>query len=225
LLGIQPAGKYLDPEVNGKVYIFGGTDGNTYLHDLWEFNPANNTWAQKASLPGVGRQQSQAFVLNSEVYVCGGTPMSGGALKEIWRYNPATNQWTRLPDFPGATGPAGGVGFAINGAGYVVCGNGTVECWEYTPYITGMQDLQPVRAITVFPNPSSKTIFVKMPAGVVCESVTIYNVSGIIMQNDMTVSNSDVSIDITKLASGFYILKVKTNSGTLLNGNFIKSGN
>jgi N-acetylneuraminic acid mutarotase len=119
--------------INGNIYIFGGTDGMNLLNDLWEFNPANNTWTQKTSLPAEGRQMAMAFVINNTAYLVGGFPSTTGTLKDFWKYDPVTNQWTQLPDFPGTTGPAGGVGFSINGSGYVVCGNGTSETWEYTP--------------------------------------------------------------------------------------------
>jgi N-acetylneuraminic acid mutarotase len=209
--------------VNGKIYVFGGTDGNTSLNDLWEFNPPANTWSQKASLPGVGRERANAFVINNEAYIVGGFPPSAGTLKECWRYNPASNQWTRLADFPGVTGPAGGLGFTINGSGYVVCGNGTAECWEFTPYVTGMSDPVAVTGVTVFPNPASTDIYLKMPAGVTCKSASVYSISGKVMQHDIPLGNSDGRIDISNLQSGFYLLRIKTESGTLLNESFIKS--
>ncbi len=118
--------------INGKVYVFGGTAGINHLNDLWEFDTVSNTWTQKAFLPSMGRKQAIAFVINNEAYVVGGYNYSG-YLKECWKYNAASDLWTSMPDFPGTTGPAGGVGFTINGLGYIVCGNGTSECWEYNP--------------------------------------------------------------------------------------------
>jgi N-acetylneuraminic acid mutarotase len=212
--------------VNGKVFIFGGTDGNNYQNDLWEFNPANNTWSQKASLPGSGRQQSDAFVLNGNAYIIGGFSAAGGTLKEVWKYNPVTNQWSQLANFPGATGPAGGVGFSINGLGYVVCGNGTAECWEFNPQVTGISDQGTTnQKITVFPNPASIFISLNIPAGITCKTVIIYNISGKIVLNETTLENSSATIDISSLQPGFYILKVKTISGTMLSSNFIKTEN
>ncbi|MEI7981296.1 MAG: kelch repeat-containing protein [Bacteroidota bacterium] len=211
--------------VNGKVYIFGGTDGNNFLHDLWEYNPASNTWTQKASLPGVGRQQAHAFILNNNAYIVGGFPIAGGTLKEVWKYNPVTNQWSQLADFPGATGPAGGVSFAINGLGYVVCGNGTAECWEFNPQVTGVQDPGTIVKVTMFPNPATKTITVNIPVGTSRINASIYSVSGRMVQNDIEPGESGATIDITGLQPGFYILKVKTDSGTVLSGSFIKTGN
>ena len=37
--------------INGKGYITCGINGfgNPYLNDLWEYDPASNTWSQKKS--------------------------------------------------------------------------------------------------------------------------------------------------------------------------------
>jgi N-acetylneuraminic acid mutarotase len=210
--------------VNGKVYVFGGTDGNNLLNDLWEFNPGSNTWSQKTSLPGEGRQEAMAFVINNIAYVVGGFPASAGTLKDFWKYDPAADLWTQLLDFPGTTGPAGGVGFTINDRGYVVCGNGTAGCWEYTPESTGMQDLVTSLAISVFPNPASGIIHVSMPTGVTGKSASIYGVTGEILIYNIPVSNSENDLDISNLLPGFYFIKVKTDSGILLNTSFIKTG-
>jgi N-acetylneuraminic acid mutarotase len=210
---------------NGKVYIFGGSDGQNVLNDLWEFNPLINTWSQKASLPGAGRQQAMAFVINNIAYLVGGFPATAGILKDFWKYDPLTDQWVQLADFSGTTGPAGGVGFTINGSGYVVCGNGTNECWEYMPQITGISGGAVNMQTSIFPNPSSNKIFVKTPAGLACMSASIYNVTGKLVLLDHPSGHSGDGIDISNLQPGFYLLKVKTDSGTTLNGTFIKSVN
>ncbi len=211
--------------VNGLIYVFGGTDGGNMLNDLWQFNPGTNSWTQKASLPGAGRQQADIFVINNSAYVVGGFPASMAPLKECWKYNPANDQWTALNDFPGATGLAGGAGFAINGLGYVVSGNGTRECWEYTPATTGVEDLQVAQAATVFPNPATDRIRVKLHAGTTVASVSIYATSGKLMMDKKSVENSERGIDVSALSPGFYIINVITNSGTTENGSFIKIGN
>jgi N-acetylneuraminic acid mutarotase len=118
--------------IGGKVYVFGGTAGINLLNDLWQFDTVNNTWTQKTSMPAAARTQSISFVINNLAYIIGGYNYSG-YLTECWKYDPSLDQWTSLPDFPGIKGPAGGVGFTINGLGYIVCGNGTSQCWEYNP--------------------------------------------------------------------------------------------
>lgn len=217
--------------VNGKVYIFGGTAGTNILNDLWEFDAVNDTWAQKASLPGIGRTKAISFVIGNEAYVIGGYNYSG-YLKECWKYNPVSDLWIKLPDFPGTRAPLAGVGFTINGLGYIVCGNGTSECWEFAPDVNSVKraslltsnaapDLKTNSSLSLFPNPAKDKVYI--PAGIVSQSVTIFNVSGEIMQQNNTLVNVENAIDISRFVPGVYFMTVKTDDGTVLKGKFIKA--
>lgn len=217
--------------VNGKVYIFGGTAGTTMLNDLWEFDALTDTWTQKNSLPGIGRTQSISFVINNEAYVIGGFNYLG-YLNECWKYNVASDQWIRLPDFPGTKSPAGGVGFTINGVGYIVCGNGTSECWEFTPDINILKsgslltantalEGKTASSLNLFPNPAKDKVYIS--GGIISQSVTIYNVSGEVVQQNSTLGDTGNSIDISRFRPGVYFMTVKTGEGTLQKGKFIKT--
>jgi N-acetylneuraminic acid mutarotase len=210
--------------VNGKIYLFGGTDGSIMLNDLWQYDPVTDTWAQKASLPGSGRQQAIAFVIGSTAYVIGGFSPAGGSFKECWKYNPALDQWTALANFPGTTGPAGGVGFTISGQGYVVCGNGTAECWEYAPETTGLQEISASSAVRVFPNPAVDFIRISLPEGIFVTSASLISMSGDILQNYTAFRTPDPSIDVRNLKSGLYLITVIASSGAQLSCRFIKKG-
>lgn len=218
--------------LNGKVYVFGGTAGISILNDLWEFDPTNNIWTEKASLPGMGRRQAISFVINNEAYVIGGYNYFG-YLKECWKYNANSDQWTKLDDFPGLRGPAGGVGFTINGLGYIVCGNGTSECWEFDPQILksasllssngAATDKMKSSVLNVFPNPATTKVYVNIPEGIVGKSVTIYTISGEIVQQDIQMLNPGDAIDISKFQPGVYFVTVQTSEGTKLNAKFVKT--
>lgn len=217
--------------LNGRVFIFGGTAGTNILNDLWEFDAVNDTWTQKTSLPGIGRTKAISFVINNEAYVVGGYNYSG-YLKEFWKYNAEFDQWIKLPDFPGIIAPLGGVGFTINGLGYIVCGNGTSECWEFTPDINSLKHAslltnnatpegKTASSLTLFPNPAINKVY--LPAEIVDVLVTIYNVSGEIIQQNNTMGNVGNPIDISRFQPGVYFMTVKTAEGTLLKGKFIKA--
>lgn len=49
----SPALRYAHTAVmlSGKMYVFGGRTGGVSLNDLWAYDPATNTWEQKASIP------------------------------------------------------------------------------------------------------------------------------------------------------------------------------
>ncbi|MFZ4436149.1 MAG: LamG-like jellyroll fold domain-containing protein [Flavobacterium psychrophilum] len=89
--------------LNNKGYICTGINstagGNLLLNDLWEYNPTNNSWVQKASLPSVGRYASFGFSFNNKGYVLGGEKSSSVMTNEFWEYNPTSDSWTSLTNY------------------------------------------------------------------------------------------------------------------------------
>ncbi len=75
--------------INGKGYIgLGSTDDwnintSNSLKDIWEFNPANNTWKELANFPGGGKSGASTVVLNNKAYICFGNNNS-----DLWEFDP-----------------------------------------------------------------------------------------------------------------------------------------
>lgn len=121
---------------NNKGYVGTGNDGN-YQKDFWAYDPAANTWTQTSGYGGAKREGAVAFVIDNKAYV--GTGNNNVTNQKDWYvYDPAQNLWTRKADF--TTDNAGiarsyGVGFAINGMGYVTLGSTTnsTTVWQYKP--------------------------------------------------------------------------------------------
>jgi len=106
-----------------------------YYQDFWEYDPANNTWLQKEYFPAAGRISTVGFSIGDKGYVCGGIGGQPGNLtwfSDLWEYNPAADTWLQKANFPG-TVRSGAAGFAVNGKGYIVSGNGFNDVWEYNP--------------------------------------------------------------------------------------------
>ncbi len=74
--------------------------------------------------------------------------------------------------------------------------------------ITGINEIT-AQSIYLFPNPASNTIFINSDE--ILLSATIYDYSGR-KQFTKTLSQSNVNIDISRLANGVYMLKLKTSS-------------
>lgn len=72
-----------------------------YRKDLWEYDPAADTWMQKADLPGVGRYNAVGFSIGTKGYIGLGLSATG-VKKDFWQYDPLTNTWLQRLDFPGA---------------------------------------------------------------------------------------------------------------------------
>ena len=83
---------------DGHGYLFGGLDTNGPLNELWRYDPATDSWAQMASLPGEPRYAAVAF---HEGYVVTGLLQDGNATNELWRYEPSTDTWQQLTSIPG----------------------------------------------------------------------------------------------------------------------------
>lgn len=123
--------------IGGKVYL-GGGDGwvfganqtwNYAFFDLWEFDPTNNNWIQKASIPdNLGRDFAIAATINGKGYVGLGNDVDQTINRQsFWEYDPATDVWTQKADFPAT--------FTTDAASFVM---------DSTLYVTGGVDLTPV---------------------------------------------------------------------------------
>ena len=118
--------------ISSKGYVTCGNDGN-YLKDMWAYDPTANVWTKVASYGGAKRVSGVAFVIDGKAYAGTGNN-NGTAVKDWYVYDPAQDLWTQKLDFltDQAVQRSSGVGFAINGKGYVTLGDNT-GVWEYNP--------------------------------------------------------------------------------------------
>jgi N-acetylneuraminic acid mutarotase len=97
------------------------------LSDFWQYDPASNTWLQKAPYPGnfgAGIYYAAGFALNGKGYICCGKEGASNYSNELWEYNPSGNSWTQKNNFPGGV-RYGGTAFVIGN--YAYYGTGTDE--------------------------------------------------------------------------------------------------
>lgn len=82
------------------------------MKDLWRYDPATNTWTQRANYPeNFGLAMANVAVNQGKAYVGGGYDTTDTYYKLFYEYDPATNAWTKKTDFPG-TARAGAASFA-----------------------------------------------------------------------------------------------------------------
>ncbi len=79
-------------------YVFGGTDANGPLNELWRYDPITDAWEQRSSLPGPGRSASVAF---DSGLICTGMLANGVPTDEVWHYDVATDSWSQKAPVPG----------------------------------------------------------------------------------------------------------------------------
>jgi len=102
-----------------------GTGVDINFKDWWEFDPASNSWAQKADFP-VFNHGAVTFSTDTKGYVGGGSALGG----EFYVYDPTTNLWQSIPPCPLSVGDS--QGFGVQNKGYVYLGN---ELAEFDPAI------------------------------------------------------------------------------------------
>lgn len=97
-----------------------GTGVNIVYKDWWQFDPASNSWTQKADYP-VPMYGAITWGNSTHGYVGGGTAYSF----EYFKYDPITNTWTAIANCPiDATDQTA---FCVAEKGYVMTGNQLVE--------------------------------------------------------------------------------------------------
>jgi len=121
-------------------YIALGDSGNTpaiYFNDIWEYDPANNTWTQKTNFPGTARTRAVAFSIGNKGYVATGYTNGPTYFRDLWEYDPTLNSWTQKANMPTGTNREGAAAFAVNGMGYVGTGRDgsgfKQDFYEYNP--------------------------------------------------------------------------------------------
>lgn len=115
--------------IGNKGYL--GT-GGSYLKDFLEYDPAGETWAQRADFGGGGRQHAVGFSIGSKGYLGTGVGSNGYLLNDFWEYDTATGAWSQKANFGGGY-RFYAVGFSIGSKGYLGTGNSTKDFWEYDP--------------------------------------------------------------------------------------------
>ncbi|MGZ6521342.1 MAG: Kelch repeat-containing protein [Bacteroidia bacterium] len=122
---------------SSKGYICCGKAGVAYyINELWEFDPALNSWTQKAYYPGGNRIGAVAFAIGDIGYF--GTGSDEATFKnDFYKYDPATDTWTPISSFPGSERYSCSA-FTLEGKGYIMFGTDggyKDELWEYDPAV------------------------------------------------------------------------------------------
>ena len=121
--------------VNGKGYITGGYVPNgpcPNTTNVYEFDPAFNLWTLKNNTPD-GRYAASSFVIGNDAYLgmgivydlIGNTAPNYSVLK----YDYLLDSWQQVADIPHVGIYDEGVGFSINGKGYMGLG----DCYSLVP--------------------------------------------------------------------------------------------
>ena len=113
-----------------------GWDGKYYVNNLFQYDPASNTWNIKADFPGGARTAATGINIGNEGYVGLGNLPNYAYANDWWQYDPLADRWAQVTSFPGGARSCAS-GFSVGREGYVTCGVGYNLCyndlWGYSP--------------------------------------------------------------------------------------------
>ena len=123
--------------IDGKAYVAGGQSD-----ELWMYDPATDTWSQKASSPKPLNNPVN-FVIGNKAFI--GTNIHGieqNRLPDFWSYDPVRDEWKEIAspsEFKGSI-TVNPIAFSIRGRGYIECNfnllleyNPISDAWDYAP--------------------------------------------------------------------------------------------
>lgn len=111
--------------IGTNIYLVGGLKTGSSpqpTKENWEYNSVTDEWIEKQEYGGEAIWGAFSFVISGKGYVGtgdSGTPGNNNYLSGVFEYNPLSNSWQNKASFGERSQ---GVGFSINGKGYVVWG-------------------------------------------------------------------------------------------------------
>jgi N-acetylneuraminic acid mutarotase len=115
--------------INQNAYVgFGALEGSQpanilYSPDFWSFDLVEKTWTQTASFPGLGREASASFSINSRGYIGLGSRTVDHRIARFdsfYEYEPFIDTWTESQFNPNGSGAGTTNTVVINGVAYLV---------------------------------------------------------------------------------------------------------
>jgi len=96
--------------------------------DMWQYDPATDTWAQVANFPGGNREGATSFSYNNRGFMAFGSPFIQFT-NDVWEYLPESNSWEQKANCPASF--AFSHGFVINDHFYIGPENGTNKTYAF----------------------------------------------------------------------------------------------
>lgn len=96
--------------------------------DMWQYDPATDTWAQVANFPGGNREGTTSFSYNNRGFMAFGSPFIQFT-NDVWEYLPESNSWEQKASCPASF--AFSHGFVINDHFYIGPENGTNKTYAF----------------------------------------------------------------------------------------------
>jgi N-acetylneuraminic acid mutarotase len=196
----------------------GLANDTTPTKDFWRYNSINDSWVRCSDLALGPRLGLVSFVLNDEGYVGLGYDQSHD-YNTFCKFEPDLNVWKFVQIDSNIIGRRGGVAFSIENIGYFCTGETDLglltDLWSYNPeLITKSADLIDNHSLIIRPNPVNDKLSVEFPCILKGRVMSICKLTGEELFHFY--SNNEIEvIDVSRIPSGMYILRVTFNSSSL----------
>jgi Kelch motif/Galactose oxidase, central domain len=93
-----------------KLYLFGGTDGNTWFNDVWTYDPSTNLWTEQDCIGYIPapREGHAAALINDTMYIFGGRIQEGTDLGDLVAFKITTKRWYMFQNMGMSPSPRSG---------------------------------------------------------------------------------------------------------------------
>jgi len=201
--GKNPQGDLIQAK-NGKLYGMTRFGGANDLGILFEYDVTTNTFTKKFDFDGANHgSEPRGSLLQASNNKFYGTTMLGGlnGLGTLFEYDLATNTLTKKQDM-------GSNGTGTTVTGYYPKGN----LIERSTSILDVSEVEKQFGFSLYPNPSNSVVKLQYKNNLNISTIRLFNILGSLVKEFKT---SQTDLDISKLPTGVYVLKVNTNKGII----------
>ncbi|WRT67696.1 uncharacterized protein IL334_004668 [Kwoniella shivajii] len=94
----------------GKLYLFGGTDGNYHYNDTWSFDVATGAWTELSCIGYIPlpREGHAAAIIDDTIYVFGGRDVKGKDLGDLAAFKLSNQRWYMFQNMGPSPSPRSG---------------------------------------------------------------------------------------------------------------------
>jgi N-acetylneuraminic acid mutarotase len=137
----------------GKMILFGGYDGTSFLNDTWAYDPLANTWTDlhpAGAVPSAREDLQMVYDSAGGKMILFGGYDEAAYFNDTWAYDPVANTWTEL--HPAGTVPSPRDGHSMSydpvGGKVILFGgwdgnNDHNDTWAYDPVANAWTELSP----------------------------------------------------------------------------------
>lgn len=205
--------------LNTTPYMIFGLDNNgsgSYRKEIYKYSQATDVWTKVADFPqpNKGRVYTAMQALNNKLVIFGGHDSTGLYFNDVWFFD-EINGFVPGPAMP-SLARKGGMSFAYGNKFYYTCGLNSAmtrvkETWLLEMPV-GLKENNKDAGFSVYPNPFINSIIINSENNSRL-TAELYNLTG--EQIMITAYEGGISLDLSQLSKGVYMLKLKSADGWL----------